>query len=257
MAFRKLGAVLLILVLTSHQVSAEIQPAQKDYLSAFLGMGVAVGLEVVGKSTLIPSKPKWSEPNLLDRRIREKLYWGKLSQNNAISWSDRLLYGVSMSSLLWGPILDKHQHRSALVNLEVFAANAIVTNLVKIMSARQRPYAYYSTMESRGFDDNASFFSGHTSIAFSQAVANATMFSESFPEYEDLIWASLLGSAGLTAYFRVAGDQHYFSDVMVGAIVGSSLAWLITKHEMKKYPSKIKAESNFLFSLKIPLGKRF
>ena len=257
MTLRIFGSVLLILLLNSNDLSGQRKPTQSDFLPATLGFGVAAGLEVFGKSRLIPPEPRWSKPNRLDQTMRERIFWGTDGQNAAITWSDRLLYGISFSSLLWGPLLDDNRERSALVNYEVLTANALVTNFVKILAARERPYSYYSTMESRGADDFASFFSGHTSVAFSQAITNALMLSQSYPDREVLIWASLVGSAGLTAYFRVAGDQHYFTDVIAGAVVGSAIAWLITSYELDRFPGPEEQSSNWTINLKIPLGSRF
>lgn len=250
------SAILIILVL-SQNVHGQSSPALKDYAPAALGFGVAAGLELFGKTLFIPDQPRFSQPNAFDQNMRERLFWGTGNQHTAIKWSDRLLYGLSFSSLVWGPVLDKKPERAAFVNFEVLTANALATNIVKILSARERPYHHYGTLGSRGADDYASFFSGHTSVAFSQAVANAMMLSKSYPEQETLIWASLLGTAGLTGYLRVAGDMHYLSDVLVGALAGSTIAWLITSYEMDRFAAEGQGSSDFMFTLKIPLGQGF
>lgn len=250
---RILLTALIIFVIPAN-IYSQTEPESEDYLLAALGMGVAVGLELFAKDHLIPDEPRFTEPNQFDRSLRTQLFWGQESQQKAIAWSDRLLYGVSFSSLAWGPLMDEHKERALLINAEVFAANAIVTNLVKILTARERPYHHYGTMSSQGSDDFASFFSGHTSVAFSQAVTNAMILSESDEKANPYIWATLLGSAGLTGYFRIAGDKHYTTDVIVGALVGSIIGWTITNYELDRLSGESESNAQFMLSMKIPLG---
>ena len=236
----------------------------RDWLTSSSAMGLAIGLELYGKSHFVPEQPRLSTPNSFDRYMREKLWLGANKQDDARDWSDRLIYGVSMSSLLWGPLLMQDSELSLLINARVFAANSIMTNLVKIATARERPYSYHNTRPSEGNTDYTSFYSGHSSVAFSQAVANSILLSRDYPEYESQIWSTLLGVAGLTAYLRVAGDMHYFTDILTGAISGSLIAWTITHSELKRFGLDKEVNetalryqgngSNFVISLKIPLG---
>ena len=41
------------------------------------------------------------------------------------------------------------------------------------------------------------------------------------------IWASGLTLAGVTGYLRIAGDKHYFTDVVTGAVVGSFVGFAV------------------------------
>lgn len=245
---------ILIMCVMSMDIYSQTAPDSEDYLIAGLGLGVAVGLELFVKDHLIPDEPRFMEPNQFDRSMRNQLFWGQESQQKAIRWSDRLLYGVSFSSLAWGPLLDEHRERALLINAEVFAVNAVITNLAKILTARERPYHHYGTLNSQGSDDFASFFSGHTSVAFSQAVTNAMILSESYEQASPYIWATLLGSAGLTGYFRIAGDKHYTTDVVVGALVGSIIGWTITNYELDRLSAEGESNAQFMLSMKIPLG---
>jgi len=229
-------------------------PAGQDFLLAASGMGVALGLELFAKEYLLPETPRFSEPNSFDRQMRDLLYLGPERQTAAARWSDGLAYGISLSSLVWGPLLAEAHQRAALINMEVFAVNSVLTNMTKIAVARERPYHHYSTAAARGPVDYASFYSGHSSLAFSQAVANAMILTQQYPDSKRLIWVSLLGSAGATAYLRVAGDMHYFSDIIMGAAVGSLIAWSITHHELERFDDDPLSDLELMFSLKIPLG---
>jgi len=260
-----LWVLILLLVNPASKSCASQQPERNDYLFAAGGLGLAMGFELFLKDQLSPESPRFSTPNRLDSSIRNRLYWGSEKRELAENWSDRLLYGVSMSSLLWGPLASKERGVSALINMEVFSANNILTSVFKMSVGRERPYHHYGTRKSNGKSDFASFYSGHSSLAFSQAVSNAMILSLGYPEYKTLIWSSLLSAASLTAYFRVASDMHYFTDVVVGACAGSLLAWSITSLELRRFKliggnsDKIAlsyggSSSKFTFTLKIPLG---
>lgn len=245
---------LISLLLPANHLFAESQPSNQDFLIASMGVGTAVGVELFAKNHLLPEEPRFSKPNSLDAKFRNDMYWGNEKQAIAKQWSDNLVYGVSLSSLVWGPLLAEDHRTAALINMEVFAANSIVTNIIKMSIARERPYHYYKTMSSEGPSDFASFVSGHSSVAFSQAVTNSILLSESYPEYGPEIWTTMLGFAGATAYLRVAGDMHYLSDIVVGAGLGSLIAWTITRYEQNRFKENNENPINIAVMFKIPLG---
>ena len=252
----------VLLLQTNLNYAQEI--STRDWLISGSGLGLALGLELYGKSHFVPETPRLSSPNSFDRYMRDKIWVGVNKQDGARAWSDRLIYGVSMSSLLWGPLLAEDTELALLVHTRVFAANNIMTNIAKIAAARERPYSYFQTRESEGKKDYTSFYSGHSSVAFSQAVANSMILSRSYPQHESLIWSTLLSTAGVTALLRVGGDMHYFTDILTGALSGSLIAWWVTRAELKKqgiYEREVKTSlhmqgtgSNIVLYLKIPLG---
>lgn len=253
--------ILLILVSHTGLISAQ-SISTSEWARTGSTVGLAYALELYGKDHLVPEAPRFTTPNALDKNLRQKLLWDTKHLEKAVLLSDVLVYGVSLSSLLWGPALANDAEQALYINSQVFAVNSLLTNFVKITSARERPYSYYGTGRSEGVRDFTSFYSGHSSIAFSQAVTNAMLLSDHYPEYESAIWSTLLGAAGMTAYFRVAGDKHYFSDVLVGSIAGALVGWTITRAAMERFEKGegdqgilIKPRSNgFLISFQIPLG---
>ncbi len=256
----KLGrATVWILILCfagilSNEALGQTELNSHDFTLGATGLGLAVGVELFAKDRFLPSEPRFSTPNQLDITFRSKMLWEGEKQEQARIWSDRLIYGVSLSSLVWGPLLAADHELAALINMEVFAVNSLLTNLVKIGSGRERPYHYFHTRSPQGPVDFASFFSGHSSVAFSQAVTNGILLSEAYPDQEALIWTSLMTTAGITAYLRVAGDMHYFTDIVVGAGVGSLIAWSITQFEMKRFEQNPDSGALFRVTFKIPLG---
>ena len=42
-----------------------------------------------------------------------------------------------------------------------------------------------------------------------------------------LVWATSLPVALVTGYLRIAADRHYFTDVLVGAVLGSAIGFVV------------------------------
>lgn len=93
-----------------------------------------------------------------------------------------------------------------------FAATSLVTEGLKQTFPRTRPDG----------SDRKSFPSGHTSRSFSAA---ATIFNREGPKFgvPAFVVASFVGLA------RVEGKKHYWSDVAVGAGLGTGIGLLITR----------------------------
>ena len=108
---------------------------------------------------------------------------------------------------------------------------------------RIRPYVYNTDVplsEKLNIDSKASFFSRHTSLAFSSAVFFSSVYSDYFPKskWRPYIWGGSLMCAGLTGYFRYISGNHFPTDIITGAIVGSVIGYTIPKIH------KISAKSN-------------
>lgn len=108
-----------------------------------------------------------------------------------------------------------------------FAANAVITHTLKAVINRKRPVEKdpsFTTVVSAG---SRSFPSGHTSEAFAMATAVTLSFPKWYVAVPAYSFASLVG------YSRMYLGVHYPSDVIAGAIVGSSSAWLSFKLQQK------------------------
>ena len=99
---------------------------------------------------------------------------------------------------------------------------------------RYRPYTYDKNLDvetRKSYDGRNSFFSGHTAIAFSSAVFLAYNIENS--DYsrttKNLVWAGSLALASSTGVLRILAGKHFLTDVLVGAVVGSAIAILISE----------------------------
>jgi membrane-associated phospholipid phosphatase len=153
--------------------------------------------------------------------------------------SDGFLYG-SMAVGLLAPTLAGVKNGQwwthALLFGETLSISMSSTELDKFAVRRPRPY----TRDERTGDigDDFSFFSGHaaTTAAVLFFAARALDLTYHFP-----LWGRLslyLGAAAVTAtvsVLRVAAGKHYPTDVIVGAVVGTSIGFLVPElHRQKR-----------------------
>lgn len=136
-----------------------------------------------------------------DNYVREKLKW----ENTGIAdrASDIIQHGLMFTPAIIAVQQDRGlKHVGAVIAGQGVAAG--ITQIVKVQANRLRPDG----------TDRRSFFSGHTSSAFSSAAVGCVL-DKNFcaPGY-------VLAAA--TGYLRIAADKHWASDVLMGAIVGTA-----------------------------------
>lgn len=116
---------------------------------------------------------------------------------------------------------DKELQKKGWMAVGTVVTNVVVTQGLKMVVGRQRPYnAYPEIINYHHFENDSSFPSGHTSNAF----AVATTLSLSFKKWY-VIAPAYLWAAG-NAYARLYLGQHYPTDVLAGAAVGVGSAYL-------------------------------
>jgi membrane-associated phospholipid phosphatase len=105
-------------------------------------------------------------------------------------------------------------------------AAGLITPVVKEVIGRERPsygagHASFSPFSGRG-----SFPSGDATLAFSVASVVAAHASRAW--LKGAAW----GLAGLVGWERIHLDQHWASDVVAGALIGSAVGeWVVHRHE--------------------------
>lgn len=124
------------------------------------------------------------------------------------------------------------------------------TQLLKITFGRERPSQTDNSKNFTGFNllDN-NFFSmpsGHTTIAF----AVSTVLSEN--SSSDFLRAISYLPAFITAYSRIYENRHWFSDVVLGGIIGFTTAkFFVKKHDEKEFQEFITPTPIFSFSISL------
>jgi membrane-associated phospholipid phosphatase len=97
---------------------------------------------------------------------------------------------------------------------------ALISTSLKYSISRPRPFVTYSFIEKLTSGGNPSFPSGHTSDAFALAAALSIVFPKWYVLAPAFLWAGVIG------YSRMDLGVHYPSDVLLGAIIGTSSAYM-------------------------------
>lgn len=116
----------------------------------------------------------------------------------------------------------------------MYAESALLSyglkNFGKAAVTRYRPYNYFTGAPvTEDNDFQKSFPSGHTTMAFTGAAFASYTFSQYFPDskWKIPIIAGSYVFAGTTAALRITGGNHFFSDVLAGAVIGTLSGFLI------------------------------
>lgn len=109
--------------------------------------------------------------------------------------------------------------------------SGITVMFFRTLFGRERPYSGEGPWAFTGisFDNDVqSFPSGHCTVAFS--------FSTVMAEYFDTIWSRLFfyGFASLTAYARILNNQHWFSDIVFGSLIGIAGGLFVVDSEKQR-----------------------
>ena len=148
----------------------------------------------------------------------------------AASVSDKLL-GLSLITpllLQTAPCVTKSASDTFLTQFKAMAATTFFTQVMKMATARNRPYTYSADpciqryTKARGTGAAASFYSNHASATFASAVIGASLFSalNSGANLRPLVWGAQTALAAMASNLRVIAGQHFYSDVLAGAFAG-------------------------------------
>ena len=201
--------------------------------------GAITGAAVVGAAlaSLIPvdRTAVWQTQLLpIDDRLK-----GRFSQSAAQA-SDTLaaIDVVTPLGLLVGQggLVEANDRRLLLYG-ETVAVSLFLNSVTKYLVGRPRPYVYSDDprlekyAESQGKDSHLSFYSGHASTTFAASVAGSYLYSQVATDAKSraAVWGFELILAGATADLRTRAGKHFYSDVIVGAVVGAAVGFLVPR----------------------------
>jgi membrane-associated phospholipid phosphatase len=188
-----------------------------------------IGTELA-KESLAPDACRICGGNPLDDGTRNRLVWDR--RDLARHGSDLLAFAVLPVAAFGHSALaarnagaSREALLDALVIGEAVALAASVNQVVKFAAGRQRPFVRFENFDAtdrpRDPDGNLSFYSGHTSLAFSTVAAAATVASLRGYRSAPWVWGVGLAGAAGVGYLRIAADKHYLTDVLTGAVLGT------------------------------------
>ena len=120
---------------------------------------------------------------------------------------------------------DDHRFQdAAFTGLESLILANLLTNGLKAVSGRSRPWQEDGADDWEPFSGNTSFPSGHATTAFALMTPWIMYFDH------PAAWVGM-GVATATSLSRVTLRYHWPSDVLAGALIGSSVSiWLSRRH---------------------------
>lgn len=171
--------------------------------------------------------------NGLDTSVRNALKWSNIDAGDTASNVTGFVL-MPLGALGLTALAASHEDRLAnfpvdfLLIAEATALAADLNQVVKFSVGRERPFVHALPPELKSqtahpSDNNTSFYSGHTNLVFALAVSSGTVASMRGYRWAPWVWAGGLTVAATTGYLRIAGDRHYFTDVITGAVVGSAV----------------------------------
>lgn len=121
--------------------------------------------------------------------------------------------------------------------LEAIFAAGVVAKAIKGVAGRARPVISPDDPSDfewgRGFGVidgvHESFPSGHATIVFAFASAVTGEVRRSAPHQARKVALASYGLAALTAYSRITSDEHWLSDITLGAGIGMVSGWAVTR----------------------------
>ena len=141
--------------------------------------------------------------------------------------------GIPIGTWIHGTVHNNKQtQHNAYAMIGSLAIASVITQTLKLTIDRPRPYQTYDDVYPHTYIDGESFPSGHTTIAFATATSLALEYKKWYITVPAYAWAAGVG------YSRKYLGQHYPSDVIAGAVVGTGSAflghWLSNKIFRKK-----------------------
>ena len=199
------------------------------------------GALALGMQLVTPLETKLKGGLAFDDAARDVLAVKDLEDQRTVrSVSDALLTVITAYPFLVDSLVVAAWYRRspavawqmAQINLQTMAVTLGITSVVKVAVSRERPYSdtcggerSETLRDCEGDRRYVSFFSGHSSMAFASAglICMHHMYLDLYGggAADAGACAGALGVAAATGLLRVVGDQHYMTDVLVGAAVGT------------------------------------
>lgn len=215
----------------------------RDAIITGAGGVLWISSEAFFKDDLAPAQCRWCDRapdgtdtlNRLDRWGRGLAGSTESSRKRADTWSNILGFAVVPAGVLGLQYAvghgsgspDKFFAQDATIILESAVLSSVANQTVKFIVGRERPFVHQLPEDQKALtahpsDNNLSFYSGHTNLAFSLVVSAGTVAALRGYEHQGWIWAVGLPLATSVGLLRMGADKHYLTDVATGALLGSA-----------------------------------
>jgi PAP2 superfamily len=199
-----------------------------------------MGVTLFAALAIPPAPDRWRDVPSFDAEARNIFRLDSPAARNTIRDGSDLLLALMINHLVvdaalvawWGHDRSSVAEQMVLIDLETMAVAGGIQAIVSGVASRWRPYRdtcvgpeETQTVDCRDNKEFRSYFSGHTTGAF--AAAGLTCMHHAYlPLYgggtrEALTCAGAFLAASAAGLFRVMADQHFMTDVLTGAAVGT------------------------------------
>ena len=193
----------------------------------FVASDAVLAAGFVAATAVIAPADKWMTRQLRDE-ARQANRMLKVGSSAARIWGNpgTLIAGGGMY-LLGSATGDRRVQDLGHHSAGAVVVSNLITVGIKAVAGRARPFVDSSSAMNfepfRGIRDDAyrSFPSGHATAAFAFASVVTAETSHWWPDGRWPVGVLTYGTATLTALSRIYNDQHWASDVMAGAAIGT------------------------------------
>ena len=222
------AAKLVLVVVCTSQASAQTPEP---------GAGAPIRPQLISRSEAIIAVAAVTTAALLDGTIRTEAQNHRSGGRNGLASFGNtfgtLIYVGPMLVTTWASGKITGQHGLARASVTAGAAGIVaggITGFLKLGFGRVRPRDGGDPDVFRPFTQNASFPSGHTTVAFAVATSLAQSTRDG--------WSDVLfyGIAGMTGLARINDDKHWLSDVVAGGTIG-----YLVGRQLNHRPGRIRA----------------
>lgn len=208
-----------------------------------MGAALWIGSEALFKERLAPEPCRWCSQNPDGTNGLNGLdNWGRGLAGNtaqqrkrADTWSNVVDFMVLPASVLGTQYALAHGSgaprsvffQDAGIIIQTAVLSSVLNQSAKFIAGRERPFVHVLPTDQKPLteqpdDNNLSFYSGHTNLAFALVVSAGTVAELRGYSHRGWIWAVGLPLATSVGLLRMAADKHYLTDVATGALLGSA-----------------------------------
>ncbi len=215
----------------------------RDGVITGVGAVLWIGSEALFKEQLAPIPCRWCDRNLdgtnglngLDRWGRGLAGTTEEQRKRADTWSNVVDFGLLPVGVLGAQYALSRGSgaprsvffQDAGIIIQTAVLSSVLNQAVKFIAGRERPFVHVLPADQKLLtahpdDNNLSFYSGHTNLAFALVVSAGTVAELRGYRHRGWIWAVGLPLATSVPLLRMAADKHYLTDVATGALLGTA-----------------------------------
>ncbi|MDY6915674.1 MAG: phosphatase PAP2 family protein [Candidatus Cloacimonadota bacterium] len=241
--------ILVLLFFSFYSLNAQVFKVNKVTSSIFIG--TAAVLQQSAGLVNDEFYEQLSENDIFDLNENSIPFFDRWSitryDENLDKISDYLVF-ASLGASMYISYDEPYTLDNLIVLSKIALTQSALASWSKALTQRNRPYVYDdgTNLDIKQKEDaQQSFFSHHTSTIFSLATYSY-FYSYQLYGSKPLLAVGLYGSAAICASLRVASGNHFPSDVITGAVVGSAVSYLICKQHNKNAKLKLNLKYNHI-----------